>query len=337
MKIKIFAAKNWKKIVIALVVVGGLFFFLTRNKKTEVKTETIKRGELKEELVLSGAVDAANHAKLGFETSGKIVYVGVKEGEKVKKGRLISKLDTTILNSTYQTALSNLRKYEATVQNIHDQVKDHSGDETYAQKDTRTTAEVNKDNAYEAVIQAKRSLDGASLYAPFAGYVTYLAHPFTGVYTSLAAVEAEIIDPTTMYFDVVADQTEVTKLKVGQDVEIVLDPFEETNFNGKIANISFVPKSGETGSVYAVKVDFNGTNLENSQIKISMSGDAKFVTSKKENILYVPQIYVKQDKSGKYIKLDAAGKNKVYVETGIESEDNIEITGNISEGTTIYD
>ena len=209
--IKNFFVKHWKVIsVVALVVIGGVFLFF-KNKNITVKTSKVERGDLKEELILSGEILATNYAKLSFESSGKIAYVGVKEGDKVFKGRLLTKLDSVVLNSSYLTAMSNLRAMEATVENIHDQVKGNDDDESFVQKDLRTTAESAKDNAYEAVIAAKRNLDGASLYAPFNGIVTYLAHPFTGVYTILGATEVELIDPDTMYFNVLADQTEVIK------------------------------------------------------------------------------------------------------------------------------
>lgn len=336
-KIKKFVVKNWKKLIIFFVVlIGVIIFFSSRVNKANIKTAEVKKGNIKEELVLSGNISATNYAKLSFETSGKIVYVGVKEGDRVYKGKLISKLDTTVLNSYYQIALSNLRIGDATVENIHDQLKGHSADENFSQKDLRTTAEANKDKAYEAVIAAKRNLDGASLYAPFNGIVTYLNHPFTGVYTSLAVVEAEIIDPRTMYFEVLADQTEVTKLTEGQDVAIVLDSFEDKTFEGKLENISFIPKIGESGSVYKVKVSFVDVDLENSKFKISMTGDAKFITQEKEDVLYVPINFLKQDKLGEYLKTNSKNE-KIYVESGLESEDSVEVIGDISEGLKVYD
>lgn len=332
---KNFVLKHWKKLTIVLVI-GLIAFFLLRNKNTEVESATIQKGNLKEEMVLSGSVTATNYAKLSFETSGKIAYVGVKEGDKVVKGKLLSKLDTTVLNSSYQIALSNLRAAEATVENVHNQVKDHSSDESFAQKDLRTTAEVNKDKAYDAVIAAKRNLDGGSLYAPFNGIVTYLAHPFTGIYTSLGAVEAEIIDPTTIYFSVLADQTEVVEIKKDQKVSILLDSFDEKEYEGVVTNISFTPKPGETGSVYSIKVEFKDINTVNSDFKIAMTGDAKFVISEKKDVLYLPNNFIKQDKSGSFVKTGTKGE-KIYITTGIESEDSTEIIGDVKEGQVVYD
>jgi HlyD family secretion protein len=334
---KNFVKKHWKKlIVLLLVVVISLAIFWGRKSKTEVKKETIKKGQIKEELILSGEVNATYYAKLSFETSGKIIYIGVKEGEEVRRGKLLTKLDTTILNSAYQQALAALRIKEATVANIHDQVKGHSGDETYAQKDVRTTAEAAKDSAYESVIQAKRSLDGASIFAPFNGIVTYLANPFVGVNASVTQTQVEIIDPESMYFEVLADQTEVTRLKPGQSVEMVLDSFEEKTFKGIIENISFVPKGGETGSSYSIKVKFEDVDLKNSMFRIGMSGDAKFVVAEKDDAYYVPSDFVNTDKGGKYIKLESKNGKK-YIETGLESEDDTEIIGDFKEGQTVYD
>lgn len=321
--------------MVLVLVIGGLFFYF-KSKNPVVKTATIQKGNLKEEMTLSGEITATNYAKLAFETSGKVVYVGVKEGDKVNKGKLLSKLDTTILNSSYQIALSNLRIYDAAAQNIHDQVKDHTGDETFAQKDLRTAAEANKDKAYESVIVAKRNLDGASLYAPFNGYITYLAHQFTGVNTSLGATEVEIIDPSTIYLNVLADQTEVIKLMKNQKVKIILDSFDGKEYDGVVSNISFTPKIGETGSVYSIKVMFTNVDLVNSQFKIAMTGDAKFITSEKDNVFYLPNNFVKQDKSGSYLKLDNK-QSRLYIKTGIESEDSIEIIGDVKEGQVVYD
>lgn len=331
-----FISKRWKIILLLAVVVAVSFFFFLKSKNTVVKTAVIQRGNLKEEMTLSGEITAINYAKLQFETSGKITYVGAKEGDKVFKGKLLSKLDTTVLNSSYQIAMSNLRAAEATVENIHNQVKDHSSDETYVQKDLRTTAEANKDKAYEAVLVAKRNLDGGSLYAPFNGIVTYVLHPYSGVYSGLGSVEMEIIDPATIYLSVLADQTEVTRLLKDQKVKVTLDSFEGKEFNGIVSNISFTPKPGETGSVYAVKVLFSDIDLSNSSFKIAMTGDAKFIVSEKDNVTYVPSNFIKQDKNGSFVKSNSKGE-KIYIKTGIESEDNTEIIGDVKEGLTVYD
>lgn len=336
-KIVAFLKKRWKlSLVLLVLVVGGVWFF-TKNGTKDLKTTTVQKGYIAQELILSGTVTATNYAKLAFETGGKIVYVGVAEGDVVKKGKLLSKLDTTLLNSEYQKALSDRRYTQANVENVHDQVKDNDEDESFSEKDTRTYAEIAHDKAWENVIKAKRILDGASLYAPFDGIVTSITYPFPGVWILATVAQIEIIDPSTMYLEVLADQTEVTKLFVGQKVNIILDSFEDTKFEGEVENISFAPTTGESGSTYAVKVKFVGVDLENSRFKIGMTGDAKFVVAEKDDALFVDSVFVNSDKEGKYVQTNAKN-GKIYIEVGLESEENTEIISDkIFEDQVLYD
>ena len=335
---KKFWAKQGKKIVVLGLglIILLVFTSISRKNKAGLKTETIKRGEVTEELVLSGEVVAANHAKLAFETSGTISYVAVKEGNQVSRGQFLSKLETTSLNADYQRALSDLRDAQATVDKIHDDVKNHSSDETYVQRATRTTAEVAKDKAYEAVTKAKKSLDGASLFAPFAGVVTKVTNPFPGAFVLYGQTQVEVVDPVSIYFEVTADQTEIGSLIKGQEGVLVLDAFEDKEIPGVIEVVAYTPKEGETGAVYAVRVKFTDFEFAKKSLKVGMTGDAKFTLAKKENVFYLPPQFVKADKKGSYLKLGRKN-SKVYIETGLEGDDRIEIKGNLKEGQTVYD
>lgn len=330
-----FTRRRIAVLLITVLIAGGYYWYTQSRKKNGFDVSEVKRGEVVEELILTGEMKAVNYAELSFETSGKLIYVGVKEGEEVKKGALLGKLDTTTLNAAYQTALNNLRAYNATVENVHDQVKDHSGDETYAQKDTRTAAEVAKDNAYEAVIAAERNLKGASIYAPFNGIVSFVANPFAGEFVLYSQKQFEVIDPTTIYFDVSADQTEVVELKEGMKARITLDAYDEDVITGEIESIGYAPDSTEVGVVYKVKVKLDD-NMNAVDFRVGMTGDASFVMDKAEDVLYVPSGFIKSDKDGKYLLIDH-GADKVYIELGLEGEEMTQVKGDISEGTPIYD
>ena len=67
-----------------------------------------------------------------------------------------------------------------------------------------------------------------------------------------------------------------------------------------------------------------------------MTGDARFIVTKKEGVLYIPSDYVNSDKDGEYVRIDG-GKNKKYIEVGIEGGDKTEISGDISEGEQVFD
>ena len=317
-------------IILAIVLSAGfLIWKFALGKKEEIETTKIERGTVSEELVLSGEISADEYAKLTFPTSGKISWVGVSEGNEVKRGQALAKLDTTVLNAAFQQARAALRAAEATVE------KDHAGDETFTQKDTRTAAEAAKDEAYDAYIAAEYNLRNSTLTSPFAGIVTFLAHPFSGVNVLVTETQVEVINPDTIYFDVSADQTEVGDLSIDQKVKIILDSMPDEELSGYVDFISYTPRSGEVGTVYKVKVKFDG-KLDVKKYRIGMSGDASFILSEKESILYLPPKFVKSDSQGKYVKLGKKN-NKTYIEVGIEGEDKIEIKGDIKEGDIVFD
>jgi len=325
----------WVILVVVTLGIGGFFYFNNKAKGVSVTT-TVQKGEVKEELVLTGSVEADKHAKLYFPTAGKIAGVYVKEGDWVKKGRALISLDQTALNTVYQQALNNYRNYQAAAENALDIVKDHSKDETFAQKATRTAAEVARDNAYDAVTAAKYNLDNSILFAPFGGLITSLPFSSPGVNVGYTDLQVEILDPASIYFEVEADQSEVINIKEKQNVVIVLDSYKSRELSGTVSFVGFTPKPGETGTIYKVKVQLTNSEVENILPRIGMTGDANFVLSQKEDVLYAPPKFIHSDKDGKYVNI--GGKNnKVRVTIGIEGEERVEIVSGIKEGDILYD
>lgn len=329
--------KKWFKIlaVIIILVVVAVVIFSGKNKKQTEKA-VVAKGPISEELVLTGAVSADKHVILYFPTSGKISWVGVAEGQSVKRGQALASLDKTVLNSAYMQALNTYRNYQASAENVLDTVKDHSTDESFAQKATRTAAESARDSAYDAVKAAEYNLNNSTLYAPFAGIVTALSFPNPGVNVSFTDPQVEILDPESIYFEVEADQNEVTILKEKMPVSIVLDSFRDKIVTGTVSFVSLSPKMGETSTIYKVKIDLDKNSLGDLKPRIGMSGDARFIISEKKEALYAPLTFVNSDKDGKYVNLGKMG-NKVRVKTGIENEENIEIIEGVKEGDVLFD
>ncbi len=93
--------------------------------------------------------------------------------------------------------------------------------------------------------------------------------------------------------------------------------------------------AGEVGTVYKVKVIFVD-EIDATKLRIGMTGDAKFVLSERDEVLYLPPKFINSDTGGKYVNLDRKN-NKVYIEVGIEGEERVEVIGDIEEGDTAYD
>ena len=326
-----------KKLTVVLIIIAAIaFFFVTRgNGNGELEEAAVSRGDVAEELILTGFVAADEHAQLAFPTAGKITWINVREGDTVQPGQALAKLDTIALNSALQRANADLRAAEANVAAVYDGLQNKDTTETFAERNTRTAAEVGRDKAYEAVIAAQQNLRDSTLVAPFNGLVTFVANSFIGINTSPTQTQIEVVNPETIFFEVAADQTEVVEIATGERVRIFLDALDE-EFLGTVVYVAHTPIANEIGTVYRVKISLE--NLENSNFiyRIGMSGDAHFVLSENKNVLYVPGDFISSDAGGDYV-LTGENKEKVYIEIGLEGEERTEVVSGLAEGALIYD
>lgn len=330
--------KNRKKLVIAILVAAILLFLFMQSKGTPDVQEqaTVERGTVQEELILSGELKASQSSSLQFGSSGTLSWVNVKSGDWVKKGQALAKLDTVQLNASYQQALANLRLAEATVARVYDSLKDKGASESFAEKETRVTAEVAKDKAYEAFVSAQKALRDATLLSPFEGLVTSVLHETAGVMVTAGTPQVKVVNPKSLYFSVNADQTDVSHFKPGDKAVVILDAFDGEELTGVISSISFSPSESESGTVYPMRLTLTVDN-SSYKYKEGMTGDARFVLSEKKDTLWVPSSYIKSDREGKYVFVED-GKTKKYVTLGIEGEDRVEISGDgITQGLVVFD
>ena len=328
-----------RNLIIIGTIVLVLIFWRTlaaKNGIVEVETQTVERKTLIESLSASGEVMAEKYASMYLPTGGKIAAISVAEGQVVKKGQGLISLDKTLLDTAYQQARAQLRKYEATVDYVHDQVKNHDKDESFTQKETRTQAEVARDKAYRNLVKAQQNLAEAVLRSPFDGIVSQIVDIKPGINIIYTQSFIEVINPETIYFSVAADQTDVSKITLGQPADIVFDIDQDKSYSAEIIFVALTPKLDETSTVYKVKLKVAEAENLVSNIKVGMTGDANFTISEKANALFVEEKFVQQDKSGEYL-LTGANKEKVNIETGIEGDGVVEVIGNVHEGQEIYD
>jgi len=322
--------------VIVILVLGGILFARVRSNNKDVVSAVVMKGEVREELILSGSVRADEHANLKFQSSGKISWVGISEGDVVRKGQSLMSLDSTNLNEDLKIADANLRRDAASLDKVYDDLKDKEDSETFEEKATRTAAETAKDSAVFSHVKAQKNLANATLFAPFDGIITSVTNPYQGVNITATQNQIEMVNPETIYFEVGADQSEVLSLKEGQKALIVLDALESREIEAVVSFISYTPMTGESGTVYKIRLKVAEEEFDSSSLRVGMSGDAKFILEEKSDVLYLPPKFVNSDKDGKYVNLSTKN-DKEYVEVGLEGEGRFEIMGDIKEGDVVFD
>lgn len=335
--IKKFLKKRWYVVAVIILVAGGVFYNtnVTKEKQQKQKVYTVKRQTLKESLSISGEVNADQKTVLRFQTSGRLSWVGVKEGDYVKKYQAIASLDQRDVKKELQKQLNDFMKTRWDLDQSREDVKDKAL--TDKMQRILDKAQFDLNNSIIDVELQNLAVEYSTLIAPIEGIVVRVGSPYAGVNVTPAQAEFEIVNPNAVYFSATADQADVVNLSDGKQADITLDPYPDAAISGQVKGIAFTPKAGETGTVYEVKIYFTQNNSD-YRYRLGMTGDANFITKVIANVLAVPVTYIKTENGKKYVSKSEKGKIvKQTVEIGDTVDSSAQITSGLLEGDIIYD
>ncbi|MCL4389807.1 MAG: efflux RND transporter periplasmic adaptor subunit [Patescibacteria group bacterium] len=304
-----------KKIIIIGILLAGVAilakFFIFKSPAVGA-TYTVKRETLTQTLSLSGQIAADQDEVLTFQTGGQLAWVGVKVGDHVQKYQAIASLDQRVLQKNLETALNsyltNRWTFEQTKDNYNGQAV------TTAIQRILDQSQFSLNNTVISVQLADLAKQFANLYAPFSGIVVRVDAPDPGVNVTALTTGFEIINPDSLYFSATADQTDVVNLSASAAGQITLDAYPDQNLDSRITSIAFTPKTGETGTVYEVKMTLPSYQLSATsyKLRLGMTGDVNFVTRETPDALAVPtkDIHTNPDGS-KYVLVKQQNKSVV--------------------------
>lgn len=336
------------KLIVFVILILFLGFFIFRSKLlpkapyNQNSKTTVKRGNIENKLTISGEIDAEEKATLRFATSGRMVWVGVKEGDYVKKYQSIASLDKRELEKDLKKKLLNFMNERWDFEQAQDDKSVHGRKRidvpglTDAERRILDKAQFDLDSTVVDVEIQNLALEYSNLWTPIEGIVTKVTSPYAGVNITPAGAEFEIVNPETVYFNATADETEVTQLKEGESGKLVLDAYPDQELDGSIKFIAFKPKSDETGTVYQVKLLFNQPNAD-FKYRLGMVGDLTFVTESINNALFLPPKFILAENGKKFlfVKKDQTIE-KLQIKTGMETDDRIEILSGVEEKVQVY-
>lgn len=323
--------KSPTKLIITAIIIAVLFFGFSKFKKPVVKYTqiTAKRQNIESVLALSGSVDATSKVTLQFQTSGQLAWVGVKVGDKVKKYQAIASLNKELLKKQLQ---SQFNLYRTNLSQFNDTKDDY--------KDQVITTEIQRildrtqyslDNTVINYELSDLAIKYATITSPIAGIVTDVSAALPGTNISALTTTYSVVDPASLYFRSEIDQEDVNKVKNDQNATVTLDSFADEKIGSKITYISFAPINSTSSTVYELRFSLP---VDNSALKyrLAMTGNVDIPLAKAENVLTLPIEAINEDGNQKFVEVLVNKKiEKKNVETGIESDTDIEIKSGITE------
>jgi len=278
-------------------------------------------------LVASGYVVAQRKAAVASKGTGRLVYLGVVEGDRVKEGQIIARLEDSDVRAQLAQAEAQLQVNQADLQNAEQTLK-----RTRALADSNFSSQAALDSAQAHYLQVKSSiavaqavlkgaqvaLENTVIRAPFDGTVLTknadvgeVVAPLAASAFSKAAV-VTIADLRSLQVEADVAESNLSGVSVGQPCEIVLDAYPDVRYPGYVAKI--VPTADRAKATVQVKVAFKSYD---SKVLPEMSAKAHFLPLSRskadtEKVIVVPQNAV-TERGGRTVAYTVSGDRAVEV------------------------
>jgi len=327
--------KRKKRIVIISVVAFFILLIIFSNirshreKSIKVTLEKVKKQDLVSIISASGEVKPKKNVNISAQIPGRIIKIGVKEGQKVNAGDFLLKLDPSQYEANADRDRALIRSFKAELIKAEAAFKK---DESFYQRQQQLFDEklISKEQleAAKAQYEISKATHESILYqiqqaeASLQSTLDNLSKtvynsPIDGIITSLRVEEGEvaiigtmnnpgtvlmtIADLSVMEVEIEVDETDVIGVRLGQKAEVRVDALPEQTILGKVTEIGSSALQKVTTSQESK--DFKVViTLENppQSLKPGLSASADISTAEKKDVLAVPiSSLVLREKGGK--------------------------------------
>lgn len=342
---------------IAIVLIAVLLVLAKKGvigKKDEgIEIETAKADEITivETVSATGKIQPEIEVKISSEVSGEIIDLPVKEGQVVKKGQLLVRINPDLYTSGYNRTISNLSGTKAGLSQA-----DASFKEAKASYDRSKTlyekgiisrsdwdkavaafevAKANKESAYfnvqsasATVKEAKDNLGRTTIYAPADGTISSLGvelgERVLGTQQMTGTELLRVANLDNMEVEVDVNENDIVKVSIGDSTNIQVDAYLKKEFKGIVTSISNSASSTITADQvtnFKVKVRIlkesyqdllAGKPADFSPFRPGMTATVDIITTRKEKVVGVPI-------SAVVVKNDTTAKPKTDIK--VEADD----------------
>jgi HlyD family secretion protein len=317
-------------VVVAAVLGGVVYASVTKDSRnrTVVQTQKVAKRDLTSVVSASGEVKPKKFVNISANTSGRIVALLVKEGDRVKAGQVLAKIDSTRIaageqqsSAAVQTARAELDRAQADLEmakSSFERNKRMLAEELISQQQFEQVEAEIKMKAAAVEAQRRRINQSTAVLASNRDDLekTVVVSPMAGVVTSLVKEEGEVVigaqsfqptvimtvgDLSSFEVEILVDETDIRYVALGQEADIRVDALEGVKIKGEVTEIgsSAIPRGGTQAAGGAG----GGTSTANqakdfkvsvtvkdppASLRSGLNATADIVTAKKQQVVAVP-------------------------------------------------
>lgn len=299
------------------------------GKKVAIKIMEASKEKFDHFFTATGEIESVNEAFISPEVNGQVVKIAVIEGQKVRKGQLLAKLNTSLIEKNIQEVNTQKEFAKTMYEKQSDLWKRNIGSE-------RQYLEAK--NNYESLENKYQTLK--TQYD-----MSVITSPFSGVVEEIMIKEGELAGPGMMLMQVVSlndliikaklSEAYLSSIEVGETVSLTFPSYPELNMEAVISRTGNVINKQNRTFIVDIKL-----NNSNNELKPNMLVNVLFNDYSGADNFVVPSILVKKDLKGRYLYVvGKSGENdiasKKYVETGKSYKDKTEVVSGLTSGDLI--
>lgn len=326
-----------KKIIIIIAIIIALIVGLVILKKVgvikgsdkSIEVETAKADEITiiETVSATGKIQPEIEVKIASQVSGEIVSLSVKEGQVVKKGDLLVKINPDLYTSGVSRSVSNyagtksgLAQADASFNEARSNydrnkalfakgiISRSDWDKSIASfemaKASKQTAYFNVQSAQASVKEAKDNLGRTIIFAPASGTISMLnvelGERILGTQQMSGTELMRVANLDNMEVEVSVNENDIVKINIGDETKIEVDAYLKKEFKGIVTNISNSATSAVTADqvtnfkvkVRILKESYQdlliGKPITYSPFRPGMTATVDIITTRKEKVIGVP-------------------------------------------------
>jgi RND family efflux transporter MFP subunit len=331
-------------IVVALIVLAAIK--LKSNKKaveekiyirdsTEailVSTTSLQSHTFEKSLSFLGVFDALHQNNVASDGSGKLMKLLVEEGDFVRAGQTIAKLDDEMVQLQIQNVQLNIEQLKNDNARFSVLKKENAISNVEAEK-----VELGLKSAEVQLKQLQKQLRSTSIVAPFSGVVSKKMVDLGSMVMPGTPI-VELTDISSLKLSVSVPERDILKFQKGQKVVANADVYGDVDFNGVISNIAV-----QADASHNFKVQSTVKNSTVNRLMAGMYGSVSLSNSKSTTALSVPRkalvgsskspkVYVVRNGKAKLTSFNAGTSDGEYIEvvSGLNQGDRIVIKGQVN-------
>ncbi|MDY0090979.1 MAG: efflux RND transporter periplasmic adaptor subunit [Flavobacteriaceae bacterium] len=314
-------------IIILLIILGKTGILGNKSKGKEVEITEVQEMNIIETVSATGKIQPETEVKISSEVSGEIIELPVKEGDAVKKGQLLVRVNPDLYTSGLNRSVASLSNSKAGLSQSEAQLTEakanYDRNKTLFEKgvisksewdkvvSSYESAKAAKDAAYymvqsasATVNEARDNLSRTTIYAPVDGTISLLdaelGERVVGTQQMAGTEIMRVANLNNMEVEVDVNENDIVKVNIGDSARIEVDAYLKKEFRGivtSISNSSSTVVTADQVTNFKVKVRIleesyrdllEGKPANYSPFRPGMTATVDIITKRRENIVAVP-------------------------------------------------